>query len=524
MSTTVPRWIIVDDVDSRIQYDGPSWFPDEGSQDSQGTYGAPFRSTLHGTQANASLSFTFHGTQVAVIGSNIIRNNSGVLDPSWQCFIDNISIGATTPFLNPENKWNFCSYGSLLDGPHIITVNVTVQNQTFWFDNIQYVPSASVPLDQEIILVESQDPQLQYGQGQWQSLADSVPNMNMTLVSGATLNFSFVGVSLSWYGFSPNGLYGGSPLAASPATYSIDGQTPISFQLPYEDANSLFQQKFFETAQLPAGPHTLNVVYHGNNSTPLTIQYLIIQNGTLSSTTTSISPHATSSTNGSAVSGTSTPMKSSTPVGAIVGGVVGGLALTVFIIFGFLLLRRHQKRAAEAIAISSTPQPFNYTPLYPPSTTLNPSSSGGISHSQAPQITHTGNAVTYGTKGHIYGSTPSLSASPDAIAHTTNLRPVPPLHKSPLATINSLLPTLPPVASRPSPLPLPNESNREAEGLAALGPQLRGDAPPDIVPMQSNGTRSPPNVRLHEDSGIRMPPSTPTTNVLMDIPPLYTAD
>ncbi|KAF8808509.1 hypothetical protein BYT27DRAFT_7334196 [Phlegmacium glaucopus] len=540
--TAAPRWIIVDDADSRIQYNGLSWFPDKGNQDSHGHYGPPFRSTLHGTQANASLSLTFHGTQVRVLDTLDIRNNSGVLDPTWQCFIDNVRIDVDMSALvantseDPDNQQVFCSDNLLLDGPHIITVNATVQNRTFWFDSIHYVPSASVPLDQEAIYVNSLDPQLQYGRGQWDYLFGQIPDS--TSVTGATLNFSFIGVSLGWYGLIPNGDYN-ITLPASRVTYSIDGQTPINFQTPSTNPNTdtLYLQKLFETAQLPAGPHTLNLVYHGsNNSSPLSIQYLIIQNGTLPSTTTlpstltlpsttSVFPHATPSITGSSVSGTSNQRKSSTPVGAIVGGVVGGLALTVFIVFGFLLLRR-RKRATEAIVISSTPHPFNHTPLHPSNTTLNPSFSGGISHSQSPQITHMGNAVTYGTKRHIYGSIPSLNASPDAIAHSTNLRPVPPLQQSSLATINPLLSTLPLVASRPSPLSLPtgSETNREAEGPAGLGPQPQCDGPPDMVSMQNNGTRSPPNVRLHEDSGIRMPPSTPTTGVLIDVPPLYTAD
>ncbi|KAF8815358.1 hypothetical protein BYT27DRAFT_7249246 [Phlegmacium glaucopus] len=500
MSTTVPRWIVVDDVDPRIQYDGPSWFLYQGtpSQESQGISGPPFRSTLHGTQENASLSFTFQGTQVKVIGTNNITYNSTPLDPTWQCFIDNISVGVATVTF-PENTWVICNHDSLLDGLHIITVKATVQNQTFWFDNIQYVPSATVPLDREVILVENLDPQLQYGQGQWGNSPTALPGMNMTLVSGSTLDFSFIGASLSWYGFLFSELTSG-PRPASLATYSIDGQIPISFQLPTNFESYNYQQKFFETAQLPAGYHTLNVVYHGNNLIPLTIEYLIIQNWTLPSTTTS---HTT-------------PL-----VGTIVGGVASGLALTIFIIFGFLLLRRRQKRAAEAFSISSTPQPFNHTPLlYSSSTMLDPSLSGGISHSQSPQITDIGSIVTYGTKGHIYGSIPSRHASSDAIEHSTNLRPVSPPQKPPLATIDLLLSTstLPSAASRPSPLPLPSQTNRESEGLAALGPQLRGDGPPDIVSMQNDGTRS----QLHEDSGIWMPTSTPTTNALMDIPPLYT--
>jgi hypothetical protein len=60
MSTGVPRWVIVDDMDSRIQYSGP-WFGDKGSQDSVGPSGPAYQSTLHGTLANASLEFAYHG-------------------------------------------------------------------------------------------------------------------------------------------------------------------------------------------------------------------------------------------------------------------------------------------------------------------------------------------------------------------------------------------------------------------------------------------------------------------------------
>lgn len=60
MSTVVPRWVIVDDVDSQIQYTGP-WFADQGSLDSVGNFGPPYQNTVHGTNSNASLSFAFQG-------------------------------------------------------------------------------------------------------------------------------------------------------------------------------------------------------------------------------------------------------------------------------------------------------------------------------------------------------------------------------------------------------------------------------------------------------------------------------
>ena len=114
-----------------------------------------------------------------------------MLDPTWLCFVDNISIGASSPFAFAENNWGFCEQDTLVDGPHILTVNATVlKNQTFWIDNIQYVPSASVSLDQKTIVVDNHDTQLQYGQG-WQALGGTA---NMTTVPGSIFLYNFIGM------------------------------------------------------------------------------------------------------------------------------------------------------------------------------------------------------------------------------------------------------------------------------------------------------------------------------------------
>jgi hypothetical protein len=62
------RFVIIDDTDptGSIQYSGP-WFgaSDNNAELQLGTestnYGAPFNNTLHGVNANASLSFNFSG-------------------------------------------------------------------------------------------------------------------------------------------------------------------------------------------------------------------------------------------------------------------------------------------------------------------------------------------------------------------------------------------------------------------------------------------------------------------------------
>lgn len=107
--------------------------------------------------------------------------------------MDKISIGATTPFQFPENNWVFCEQDQLIDGPHVLTVNATVaKQQTFWFDQINYIPSASVPLDGKAILVDNHDAALQFGDG-WVSLGGTA---NMTTKPNSILTFDFVGTSV----------------------------------------------------------------------------------------------------------------------------------------------------------------------------------------------------------------------------------------------------------------------------------------------------------------------------------------
>lgn len=123
---------------------------------------------------------------------------SGVLDPSWECFVDGISIEPTTPFQFPENNWILCTNNSLVDGPHVLTVNATVTNsQIFWLDRIQYVPSLSVPLDGKSILVNNLDPQLlqyAYGPG-WEAIPGD-PERNMTEQTNSSFTFEFTGMFL----------------------------------------------------------------------------------------------------------------------------------------------------------------------------------------------------------------------------------------------------------------------------------------------------------------------------------------
>ena len=205
--------ILIDDTNSTIQYSGP-WFEVENTQINTGAFGPPFQNTLHGVTVNANFSFPFSGmyrliywfafelshsivisgSAVLVYGTSITTNVSGTQDPTWECFIDNTSIGSSSAPSTSENNWILCGGGpsQFQDGPHLLTVKANVSNQqTFWFDQIQYAPSASVSRNQPLLRIDSSDSAIQYSSG-WESLVQLI-NASYTQISGASLTYQFSG-------------------------------------------------------------------------------------------------------------------------------------------------------------------------------------------------------------------------------------------------------------------------------------------------------------------------------------------
>ena len=74
----------------------------------------------------------------------------------------------------------------------MLTVKTNVSNQqTFWFDQIQYNPSANVSLNQSVLRIDSSDPVIQYSSG-WQSLVQLI-NTSYTQITAASLTYQFNG-------------------------------------------------------------------------------------------------------------------------------------------------------------------------------------------------------------------------------------------------------------------------------------------------------------------------------------------
>jgi hypothetical protein len=152
-----------------------------------------FRSSLTGQRP---------GTAISVIGTTNVSTTAsdGVPDSSWECFLDNVSIGSKSPYNFPENNWVLCQADSLSDSLHNITLRATVRNQnTFWFDRIVYSPSSSVDLDSSLIMVDKGDSAVTYGPG-WQDMSVGGTVGKMTLQQGANATVDFSGEYLALMG------------------------------------------------------------------------------------------------------------------------------------------------------------------------------------------------------------------------------------------------------------------------------------------------------------------------------------
>ncbi|KAJ3567290.1 hypothetical protein NP233_g6454 [Leucocoprinus birnbaumii] len=369
------RWVVVDDADVEggITYNG-NWFSDTGSQNNVGNFGPPYLGTLHGITTNGFLSFPFSGTAVQVWGTNNEANFNTDPDPTWECFIDGNSISRDAPFQFAENNWKFCDKSGLPDGNHTLRVEVKVQNpsQTFWLDQIRYIPSPSLSLENRTILLDNSDPAVQFD-AQWTSLGGGA---NMTTKPGSIATVNFVGVSMSWYAFIPTEL----PHNGSQASWSIDGGQDNTFLLKGLPAgtgvSTVYNQRFFTTPDLPAGSHTVEVKFLGSQqTTPLGLDYIYVKNGSFPTSTDTTTPSTTSASSaGAGNSGQSNPDRQSdnggsskeTPVGAIVGGVIGGLALLLLLAAGFLFFRRRRRLSRQDDRSTTTHQEISYTPTQYP--------------------------------------------------------------------------------------------------------------------------------------------------------------
>ena len=174
---------------------------------------------------------------------------------------------------------------------------------------------------------------------------DSTP---LDLTTPTTITVHFTGSAVYVFNIVPNTLPN-STITLANITFSIDGSDPYAFfRQPDPNSNTImYNQLVYRNTALEDGPHTLTMTV-GPYSLAL-FDYLLYTQG---SNTTSASASSTLTNAGQSSSPQpSTPTSarsSSTPVGAIAGGVVGGVVLLSGVTFVAFLLGRRRTLSQQA--------------------------------------------------------------------------------------------------------------------------------------------------------------------------------
>ncbi|KAK7030819.1 hypothetical protein VNI00_013927 [Paramarasmius palmivorus] len=353
--TQFPRRIVIDDTDSRVKYETGTWSLDTSRTfDNLGTFGAAFNGTMHGTNQNtASFSFTFEGEYVSVWGTKDNRkiqpnddNEDDLTElAQWQCQVDGSPIQRVNyiTFANCVTNLLLCETDNLDPNiPHVLTLNVSITNpptQMFWLDKIEYMPGPKTRLAGETMKFDSTDVNVRYDNN-WVPDGDSPRSDSLfeqTATTGASVTFKFNGTNVSLYGFNDNGRVDNQSLAATSGRYNIDGGNENTFTIPGSrpfPANSTnladyFNEFLFTSPELNPGPHLLTVTFTGQKTGNESLQPLIVDYFYVTA---------------SAQDSDAQVISKSKPMGAIVGGIVGGVVVLALLgLAVFLSLRRRRK-------------------------------------------------------------------------------------------------------------------------------------------------------------------------------------
>ncbi|KAL0063148.1 hypothetical protein AAF712_009938 [Marasmius tenuissimus] len=370
-----PRRIVVDDTDPRITYDSGAWNFDASTFDNFGVWGDPYNRTMRGTNSGkAGFTFTFEGEYqvfvcdfIQVKGAKdnrkISRPSNDTNDPiealpKYTCQVDGSAIstiGYRNNMYEITNNW-LCEASRLSKGPHTLTMNITLDDpnwQIFWLDSIEYAYLEGADLSKEVVKIDSSDPvscTYHNDTGSWRG---SSGLFNGTGDTSATMSFRFNGSSVSLYTFNEGSE---SDWDRTSGRYYIDntGDTafdiPGSKPLPFNDQNRTdwLHQHLFTTNKVDGGKeHEMVITYTGAKTGSNSAQWLLIDYFYVTGAGASGSPEAAAGgpggENGEGSGDNSG--RSKTPVGAIAGGVVGGVVALLGIAgLIWLLMRRRRRR------------------------------------------------------------------------------------------------------------------------------------------------------------------------------------
>ncbi|KAJ7912897.1 hypothetical protein B0H13DRAFT_2005851 [Mycena leptocephala] len=332
---------IVDDQDPLVQYAG-TWNRAGAAEEFDST-------TTWSATAGTTASFPFVGTSITVYGTVAALNLSPQVSMSF--VVDGSVTGTYTPpnnmtaDIHHEPLWTSPS-SSLNNDSHTLVIKQTAaaSGGVIFLDYIIYsTTSTSV----SSYFIDDRDARIQYtpawrlfgSEGDFQHTSQASTSM------GDRFSLKFDGKAISFYG-------GVTSLTAN-ASMTIDGGPPKFWVPPTTAATT--NNLIYNSGDLSPGTHTLVVT--AQNGQPVWADYFLV------------TPNPPGSTSSASTSATSTPSPSitpppshkSTPIGAIVGPVVGVLVLIALVAAFFLCRRRRRRVESPDPPMSTVPGPAPFS-------------------------------------------------------------------------------------------------------------------------------------------------------------------
>ncbi|KAH6902394.1 hypothetical protein BKA70DRAFT_1520700 [Coprinopsis sp. MPI-PUGE-AT-0042] len=329
---TLVRAVDVDDDDEQLVFSGP-WTIHKDDFEEYPVYGPVYRGSQHRLlNATGTVTFRFNGTgKVGIYGTSNARNKSGIFDPSNSCMRNGLYFPGDKPRRAPINGWPLCYIAGNSKRQHVLTLTGVSSNTALYVDKIVYEPDYASPPEAPTVRIKSNDLAVEYLEGGWTTSMQAVGML--TEHAGAKMRITFTGSSATFIG----GIAPDYPGGNSTATYSLNGNSPTVFVVPGSpsDGSTVYEQPFFQIKDLGPETHEL-VVTHNGPPAPLVFNYLRVEDGDIYQFAAIREPE---------------PDGKKAPLGAIVGGAIGG-AILVLALIAFIVItrKRKQKREAETIA------------------------------------------------------------------------------------------------------------------------------------------------------------------------------
>ncbi|KAJ7579718.1 hypothetical protein C8J56DRAFT_963472 [Mycena floridula] len=362
MSQSWQVYYFLDDTSPDVTHDGA------GEVDLGGAYFGGSALDYRSYQAK------FHGTSILVVGTDE--------QTAPKVTIDNKTSEGVIPTGSSYAKW-FQS-PLLAEGTHTLNLtNDITDSYTTSVDFMAVTPGNSTKLDGRTLMVDDTYLGIDYDFS-WSANNDTL-DTSQTAFQGTThlasnpgskFNFSYTGTNMTLYG-----LFQWYKAGSFDISVTLDDQPSVlqAFNSTLDPNPNRFgvQSHFplFATGDLDAGNHTISVNLTRCDNQVLIVDF-IMYNPSFS--TLADMPNLTVTAISSTSTSTSNPFRShgNASIAAIVGGVVGGLALIALLGLLFIWRRRRQRSAprVEPFPVNS----YSFRPASPTETFFGPLTSSSM--------------------------------------------------------------------------------------------------------------------------------------------------